>query len=276
MPRHDGRVPAAWISFLSDYGLDDGFVAACHGVVARIAADARVIDITHLVPPQDVRRGAAVLAEAVPHLPAGVHLAVVDPGVGTQRRPVAVQSGGRVFVGPDNGLLGWALTAVGGADRAVELTEPAYGLRGAAVTFDGRDVFAPAAAHLAHGVPLAGLGPSVDPATLIALPAPAARARQGRLDTEVLTVDRFGNVVLAGRADDLAALGSDVGVTVAVELGHDRSPAQLGRTFADAPAGELVAYADSGGHPALAVNGGDAASRLGLRPGDRVALVAPP
>jgi S-adenosylmethionine hydrolase len=263
---------AAWISFLSDYGLDDGFVAACHGVIARIAPQARTIDVTHLVPPQDVARGAAVLAETVPYLPAGVHLAIVDPGVGTGRRPVAVRAGGRVFVGPDNGVLGAAIGVAGGADDAVELVEPAYGLRGAAVTFDGRDVFAPAAAHVSRGVDLAELGPALDPATLATLPAPAVRARAGRVQTAMLTADRFGNVALAGACADLETFGASLGEAVDVDASRGRHPARRGRTFADAVGDELVLYLDAGGHPALAINRGDAAARLGLRPGDAVVL----
>jgi S-adenosylmethionine hydrolase len=262
-----------WISFLSDYGLDDGFVAACHGVLARIAPEARVIDITHLVPAQDVRRAAVVLADTVGHLPPGVHLAVVDPGVGTPRRPVAVQAGERIFVGPDNGLLGWALAAAGGGERVVELAEPAYGLRGSAVTFDGRDVFAPAAAHLARGVPLSELGPPVDPAQLVGLPPPTVRAGRRRFDAEVLTVDRFGNVALAGDAGALSTLEAGLDAPVALELPAGRQPARRGRTFADVSEGELVVYVDSAGHPSIALNAGDAAARLGLKAGDRIAVV---
>ena len=130
-----------YLSFLTDYGLQDGFVAACHGVAARIAPDARIIDVTHLVPPGDVRRGAAVLAQTVPYLPPAVHVAVVDPGVGTARRGVAVAAGESVFIGPDNGVLSWAVTACGGAAAAVSLTNRALWLAGAAATFHGRDIF---------------------------------------------------------------------------------------------------------------------------------------
>ena len=140
-----------YLSFLTDYGLDDGFVAACHGVAARIAPHAGIIDVTHLVPPGDVRRGAAVLAQTVPYLPPAVHVAVVDPGVGTARRGVAVAAGDSVFVGPDNGLLSWAVTASGGAARAFSLTNRALWLASVAATFHGRDIFMPVAAHLADG-----------------------------------------------------------------------------------------------------------------------------
>ena len=140
-----------YLSFLTDYGLEDGFVAACHGVAARIAPHASIIDVTHLVPPGDIRRGAAVLAQTVPYLPPAVHVAVVDPGVGTARRGVAVAAGDSVFVGPDNGLLSWAVTASGGAARAFSLTNRELWLARVAATFHGRDIFMPVAAHLAGG-----------------------------------------------------------------------------------------------------------------------------
>jgi S-adenosyl-L-methionine hydrolase (adenosine-forming) len=130
-----------YLSFLTDYGLEDGFVAACHGVCAQIAPHAEIIDVTHLVPPGDVRRGAAVLAQTVPYLPPAVHVAVVDPGVGTERRGVAIVTDGALFVGPDNGLLSWAVTAAGGAERAFSLTNRALWLDRVTHTFHGRDIW---------------------------------------------------------------------------------------------------------------------------------------
>jgi S-adenosylmethionine hydrolase len=153
--RHHVRSPFVGsfdcLSFLTDYGLDDGFVAACHGVAATIAPSVRIIDITHLVPPGDVRRGAAVLAQTLPYLPRGVHVAVVDPGVGTGRRGVAVQVGESILVGPDNGLLSWAVTRAGGASSAYQLTNGELWLHPLSPTFHGRDIFIPVAAHLAAG-----------------------------------------------------------------------------------------------------------------------------
>ena len=147
-----------YLSFLTDYGLEDGFVAACHGVGARIAPHADIIDVTHLVPPGDIRRGATVLAQTVPYLPPAVHVAVVDPGVGTARRGIAVAAGDSVFIGPDNGLLSWALAAVGGADRAFSLTNRELWLSRVTPTFHGRDIFMPVAAHLAADAELAAAG----------------------------------------------------------------------------------------------------------------------
>ncbi|MEH0827619.1 MULTISPECIES: SAM hydrolase/SAM-dependent halogenase family protein [unclassified Micromonospora] len=256
--------PTAWISLTTDYGLADGFVAACHGVIARIAPAVRVVDVTHLVPAGDVRRGSAVLAQTVPSLPYGVHVAVVDPGVGTTRRGVALVTPGGLLVGPDNGLLPPAATALGGVTAAVELTNPEWLAPQVSRTFHGRDVFAPVAARLALGAPPADAGPPVDPATLVRLPEPVLRRDGDGFTAEVLTVDHFGNVQLAAGADLLPALPGAVRVA--------GRPAVRGRTFGDAPTGALVLFADSAGLPAVAVNGGRAADLLGVAPGDLVTV----
>src|SRR6266545_825126 len=156
-----------WISLTTDYGTFDGFVAACHGAIARIAPDVRVIDVTHHVPPADVPRGAAVLAQTAPHLPLSVHCAVVDPGVGTARRGIAIETPNGALVGPDNGLLVWAAEALGGIDEVVELANKDWFLGDVSRTFHGRDIFAPAAARIASGASLGDAGPSVDPDTLV-------------------------------------------------------------------------------------------------------------
>ncbi|HET9142330.1 SAM-dependent chlorinase/fluorinase [Actinophytocola sp.] len=255
---------ADWISFTTDYGLDDGFVAACAGVIAGIAPTVRIIHVTHLVPPQDVRRAATVLAQTVPYLPPAVHLAVVDPGVGTERRAVVIETGRGLLVGPDNGLLVPAAEALGGVRTAHQLTEPRYRLPTLSATFHGRDLFAPAAAHLATGVPPDALGPAIDPAGLIRLPTPTTVVAEGKLTTEVLSVDRFGNLQLAATAEVMP--------TGRVLIGDQEAVA--GRTFADVPAGALVVYPDSAGQLAVAVNGGSAAALLGWSPGDVVVLRA--
>ncbi|MFJ6197151.1 S-adenosyl-l-methionine hydroxide adenosyltransferase family protein [Micromonospora sp. NPDC092111] len=256
--------PTAWISLTTDYGLTDGFVAACHGVIARIAPAVRVVDVTHLVPPADVRRGAAVLAQTVPHLPYGVHVAVVDPGVGTSRRPVALVTPGGLLVGPDNGLLLPAARALGGVTSAVELTAPGWLASEVSGTFHGRDVFAPVAARLALGAPPADAGPAVDPATLVELPAPVLRREADGFTAEVLTVDHFGNVQLAADAELLASLPGEVEVA--------GRPAVRGRTFGDVPAGSLVLLVDSAGLAAVACNGGRAADLLGVAAGAAVTV----
>ncbi|MGC5050732.1 SAM hydrolase/SAM-dependent halogenase family protein [Micromonospora sp. DT48] len=265
--------PAGVVSLTTDYGLADGFVAACHGVIARLAPQLRIIDVTHLVPPGDIRRGATVLAQTVPHLPPGVHVAVVDPGVGTNRRAIALATCAGMLVGPDNGLLLDAAEALGGVTGAVELTNPRWLAPRVSATFHGRDVFAPVAARLALGAPLAEAGPAVDPDSLVRLPAPLVRRLPDGFVAEVLTVDHFGNVQLAAPADLLEPLPARVRVRpetggsgpTGVD-GRERE-AVHGRTFGDAPVGALVAHADSADRVALSVNGGHAAALLAVVPG---------
>jgi S-adenosyl-L-methionine hydrolase (adenosine-forming) len=265
-----------YLTFLTDYGLDDGFVAACHGVGARIAPHADIIDVTHLVPLGDVRRGAAVLAQTVPYLPPAVHVAVVDPGVGTSRRGIAVAAGESVFVGPDNGLLSWAITVAGGASQAVSLTNRDLWLDRVAATFHGRDIFMPVAAHLAAGTDLAAAGQEFDVADLVSLPPPARRVRDSIAEGEVLTVDTFGNVQLTITAMDAADIGIKPGGTVSVTAGRHHLRLPFREMFGAVPPGDLVAYADGAGMVSIAVNGGDAAQRLGLPPGARVSISASP
>ena len=191
------------ITFLTDFGLEDDFVGTCHGVIARIAPDARVIDITHGIRPGRVLQGALMLANTLVYMPVGVHLAVVDPGVGGSRRPLALRDGsGRLYVGPDNGLLLPAADRYGGVAEAHELANPAYALDHVSRTFHGRDLFSPAAAHLALGVPLGELGPPIDPDALVRLDVPQPQVGSGRLRATVLAVDRFGNAALNLTRDD--------------------------------------------------------------------------
>jgi S-adenosylmethionine hydrolase len=261
-----------WISLCTDYGYADGFVASCHGVIARIAPHARVLDVTHAVAPGDVRRGSAVLADTLPWLPPAVHVAVVDPGVGTARRGVALVSGDAVLVGPDNGLLLAAAQALCGVRAVYELVEPGYRLPRVSATFHGRDVFAPAAAHLARGVPPEALGPAADPASLVTLPAPLCQVDSDRIRIEVLTVDHFGNVALAAGAAELSALGMQVGASVTLRWPAGELLVRFGKTFADVAEGELVLLIDSAGHLAVALRAGSAARRTGLQPEDVIEL----
>jgi S-adenosyl-L-methionine hydrolase (adenosine-forming) len=265
-----------FITFTSDYGLEDHFVGVCHGVMARVAPGVRVIDVSHGVAAQDVRAGAVMLAQAVPYLPRAVHLAVVDPGVGTSRGMVAVEAGGQVLVGPDNGLLMWAAEALGGVERVVDLQEPAYRLEPVSRTFHGRDVFAPAAAHLAAGVDPGELGPEVDPGRLVRLDRAGARVDGGRVAGSVMAVDHFGNLALDLRRDDLERAGLAMGDPVEVRTGGRAHRLVFAETFASVPAGELVLHEDAFGSLAVAVNLGRAADRLGAGPGDRVELARPP
>ncbi len=265
-----------YLSFLTDYGLEDGFVAACHGVAARIAPHAAVIDVTHLVPPGDVRRGAAVLAQTVPYLPPAVHVAVVDPGVGTARRGVAVAAGDSVFIGPDNGLLSWAVTAAGGPARVFSLTSTQLWLDQVTATFHGRDIFMPVAAHLAAGTELAAAGDEIDVGDLVTLPVQERLIHDSTAAGEVLTVDRFGNVQLTITAADAAQIGLTSGGTVFVHCGRHRLTLPYRDMFGAVAPGELVVYPDSAGLVSIAVNGGDAAQWLGLPPGARVSITAVP
>jgi S-adenosyl-L-methionine hydrolase (adenosine-forming) len=269
-----------WVSFTTDFGEADGFAAACRGVIARIAPTVRIIDVTHLVPPRDVRRGAGVLAQTAPWLPPAVHLAVVDPGVGSGRRGVCLAAGPSLLVGPDNGLLMAAADALGGLAAAYALEDPAYWLPSVSATFHGRDIFAPAAAHLCSGVSPDSLGSPVPVESLVRLPGPHIAVGLGRIETEVLSVDAFGNVQLAARSGDLHDSGLADGAAVAIHLGigqlgpgSEVRPALLARTFSDVGPGELIVYVDSADYVAIAVNGGSAAATLGVGEGD-VVLIA--
>jgi S-adenosylmethionine hydrolase len=254
-----------WISLTTDYGTFDGFVAACHGSIARIAPDVRVIDVTHHVPPADVARGAAVLAQTAPHLPTSVHVAVVDPGVGTARRGIAIGTPNGVLVGPDNGLLIWAAEALGGIESVHELTNKDWFLGDVSRTFHGRDLFTPAAARIALGASLADAGVEVNMDSLVRLPDPVITVGDGWLESEVATVDRFGNVQLAAGGSLLAGLASDLIVN-----GNVR--ARRGTTFADVDPGDLLVFEDSAGHAAIAVNNGRAVVVLSVRPGDIIRI----
>jgi hypothetical protein len=265
-----------YLTFLTDYGLDDGFVAACHGVAARLAPHTSIIDVTHLVSPGDVQRGAAVLAQTLPYLPPAVHVAVVDPGVGTSRRAIAVAAGESVFVGPDNGLLSWAVTAAGGATRAVSLTNRDLWLAKVTATFHGRDIFMPVAAHLARGTDLTAAGTEIDIADLVSLPAPASRVHDGTAEGEVLTVDRFGNIQLTITASDAADIGLKPGDAVLLVIGRHQHLLPYREMFGAVPRGELVVHNDGAGMVSIAVNGGDAAQRLGLPAGARVSISPSP
>lgn len=254
MPAYD------WITLTTDYGLSDVFVAQVHGTVGRLAPWVRVIDVTHEVHPGDVSGGAVALAQAVAHMPPAVHVAVVDPGVGTARRAVAVRARAGVLVGPDNGLLPAAAEALGGPLEAVWLTNTTWHAPAVSPTFHGRDVFAPVAARLAAGAPLAGAGEAIDPASLVRLPDPLVAAGDGYLEAEVLAVDHFGNLQLAASGSYLDALGGNLLVGGMRAVRRD--------TFADAPPGGLVVFVDSADRVAVAVNGGRAMVALSVTPGD--------
>lgn len=258
------------VTFTSDFGLDDWFVGVVHGVLHGIAPHSPVVDLVHTITPGNVAHGAFVLEAAAPDFaPGTVHLAVVDPGVGTDRRALAVRAHGQWFVGPDNGLLEWALAAPGSEVHA--LTEARWFRRPVSRTFHGRDVFAPVAAHIACGVPLTDLRPRLADAVRLPLPAPTAVA--GGLTGHIVFIDRFGNALTDLTA---AAIRSAFGErldesTLEVRI-HDRSVRGLSRSYGDAPVGTLVAILGSSGRLEIAQVGGDAAVRLGLGAGDAVSL----
>jgi hypothetical protein len=262
-------VSYGWLSFLTDYGLEDGFVAACHGVIARIAPTARVIDIGHAVLAGDIRRGAAVLAQTVLALPPAVHVAVVDPGVGTERRPLAIAAGTSLLVGPDNGLLIAAAEALGGISSVYVLANPQLWLHPVSPTFHGRDVFCPVAARLATGTALADVGPAIAPSSLARLAPPAVVVSGGVLEADVVAVDHFGNVQLAATS---VPPEWQPGQLLTVESGRGPQPASLGGTFGDVEAGDLLVFVDSAGHVAAAVNGGRADALLDVAAGPRLRI----
>ena len=260
------------ISFLSDYGLVDEFVGVVHSVLRSIAPHAAVVYITHGIPRHDVLCGSITLERAVDGFPPGtVHLAVVDPGVGTDRRAIAVEVGdGQSFlVGPDNGLLAPAVSMVGGADRAVSLTNDEYQLAAPGPTFAGRDVFAPAAAHLASGVDLYELGDPVDPMSLLPGVLPVPSETDDGLAAEVLWVDTYGNVQLNVGPDDIEGWGERVGL----RWGDNRRTARRVDAYELLNGGDVGLVVDSYGLEAVVVPRGSAAATLGLAAGDEVHLV---
>jgi S-adenosyl-L-methionine hydrolase (adenosine-forming) len=252
-------------------------VGTCHGVIKRIAPEAEVIDITHGIAPTNVLQGALVLASTLPYMPEGVHLAVVDPGVGSDRKPLALRGAdGRLFVGPDNGLLLEAAGRLGGVDEAVELVEPAFRLEPVARTFHGRDVFAPAAAHLAAGVELTALGPRLTPESLVRLQVPAPEIGTRRLRATVLSVDRFGNVQLNLLRTHVDRVGIEDGAQIELAVGFERYFAVAARTFAEVRPGDIVLYEDAYGNISLAVNKGNAAEMFGVEVGGELELAGVP
>jgi S-adenosylmethionine hydrolase len=248
--------------FLSDFGLQDDFVGTCHGVIKRIAPQAQLIDVTHGIPAQAVLQGALVLANTLPYMPVGVHLAVVDPGVGGHRRALALRDAdGRFFVGPDNGLLLPAAERAGIA-AAHELANPEYALESISRTFHGRDLFAPAAAHLVKGVAIGELGPPIDPEALVRLELPELSFAEGIVHATTLYVDSFGNVALNLTRDDLERVGVVPGTRVELDLAGERYYAVAARTFADARPGDVILYEDSYRNMSIAISNGNAASML--------------
>jgi S-adenosylmethionine hydrolase len=262
------------ISFLTDFGLSDEFVGVVHGVIARIEPELRVIDVTHGVPRGNVRAGALSLVRAVQYLPEGVALVVVDPGVGTARRPIAAETPWGHFVGPDNGVLAPAVAMVGGASAIVALEDERFRIPSmGGATFDGRDVFAPAAAVLAAGqATLSDLGPPMDNDSLTPLLLPLVEPEGDGIRGEVWWLDQFGNCQTNVAAEDLAGLGLAPGSEVIVQVGATEHELPWLATYGDVEPGQSLLHIDSYGLLAIAVREGSAAERLNLTEGHQVVL----
>jgi S-adenosylmethionine hydrolase len=265
---------APLITLTSDFGLADASVAICKGVILGIVPDARLLDVSHGVTHYATAEGAALLWAALPHMPVGVHMAVVDPGVGTDRRPLALRTGrGDFLVGPDNGLLLPAADRLGGVAATHLLANPAYRLPDVSRTFHARDVFAPAAGHLAAGIPIEAFGPALALGSLVRLDLPEPRSAGGALEASVTLIDAFGSAQLFAQIGDLeAAIGPVVsGDALAIDAADGRVLGDGGsielhwrRTYGEAAAGEPLLCVDSYGRLSVAVNLGDAATRFGL------------
>jgi S-adenosylmethionine hydrolase len=263
------------ITFLSDYGLEDDFVGVCHGVMAMLCPRARVIHVTHGIARHDIRAGALILEAALPYLPVGVHLAVVDPGVGAERRAVALAlADGRLLVGPDNGLL-WLAAERAGVREAVDIAHSQFRLERVSSTFHGRDVFAPVAARLADGVALADAGEPFDPDRLVRLELPRPTVRRGEVVAHAVHIDRFGNVQLNVTHEHLPQLQLEHGqsVTLHAQAGKPQV-ARYVHTFADVAKDQLILYEDSYERLAVAANRGNAAAQLGLSVDDELRITA--
>lgn len=264
------------ISFLSDFGLQDEFVGVVHGVIARLSPDVQVIDITHGISPGDVRGGALALTRAIQYLPQGVVLAVVDPGVGTARKALALDTEAGFFVGPDNGLLSPAVALVGGASAIHSIENPDVIIPAPGVTFQGRDVFGPAAALLASGeATLADLGPALNHGSVMPLMLPLPKVEPPLVDGEVLWIDWYGNVETNVGPDDLAIAGARPDEELEVRVGSSWHDAMFVRTFGDVAPGQLAVHIDSAGLIAIAVRGGRADEELSVSVGMPVAFRVP-
>jgi len=266
-----------WVTFLSDYGHDDVFVGVCKGVIAGIAPHVRILDVTHLVAPQDVEQGATALATAMPFMPVGVHLALVDPMQDKAARGIAVATtDGSVLVGPDNGLLSFAWDARGGIERAVEITNERLFRDTVHRTFRGRDVFAPVVAHLANGGALDDLGSALKTPSLKRLAVREAVVDDDHVHAEIRTVDHFGNVSLNIARSDLEAAGIALGDTVELRCNGRTMSVPFTLTYGEVAAGRLALCEDSFRSVQLAVNAGHASRHLRVSRGDPVVIARVP
>ncbi len=261
------------VSFLSDYGYADEFVGVCKAVLVGVAPDLKILDITHDIPAHNIRAGALTLVRSVQYLPDGIVLAVVDPGVGTDRRALAVETESMIFIGPDNGLLAPAVAMLGGASRVVSLTNDEYQIDSPGPTFAGRDVFAPAAGFLARGVAFEDLGEAIDVNSLTPALVPLPNIEDGTIVGEVWWVDRYGNAQLNIDPDELRSLGIAPEATVEVRFGTSARQARWVSTYADAKPSELALVVDSYGLVSLALDRASAAESCGIGAGSAVTII---
>lgn len=262
-----------FVTFLSDYGLEDEFVGVCRGVIKRYAPDVEILDVAHGIPPQDIAAGATVLAQAVPYMPPAVHLAVVDPGVGTARRAVVIgTAAGPPLIGPDNGLLCLAADALGGATQAFAITNRDLWLPSPSRTFHGRDIFAPVAARLSLGMPPEEVGPPVAVRDLVRLVVPPAQIDDDHIHARIVQTDHFGNLQLNVHRQEIEGIGVLLGDRIEIRVGGRSYDAVYGQAFSEAPVGKLVVLEDSYRWMTLAVNQANAEQALEARRGDPVIL----
>jgi S-adenosylmethionine hydrolase len=274
-PTYPGPMSTMPISLMTDFGLDDEFVGVLHGVLATIAPDSRVIDVSHAVARGNVRAGALTLLRAIQYLPQGVVVAVIDPGVGTERRAIAAETPWGYFVGPDNGLLSPAVALIGGATKVVAIESPDVVLPSQGATFDGRDRFAPAGGVLASGeANLEDLGPVLDPDSLMPLLLPLAEIEASSVTGQVWWVDHFGNAQTNVAPEDVAGLGLEPGSTVTVRVGATTHEVPWVRAYGEVAEGEPLIHVDSAGLLALAVRAGRAEEHLAIGEGVAVVLSA--
>lgn len=266
-----------FITFTSDYGLEDEFVGVCHGVMKRFAPEVEILDISHGIPPQDVLAGATVLAQAVAYMPPAVHLAVVDPGVGTKRRAVIIGTkAGPPLVGPDNGVLWLAAEQLGGPVQAHVIERDDHYLKPTSRTFHGRDIFAPCVARLALGTPPDEFGPRIGVADLVRLDVPASRVDDDHVHGQIVQMDHFGNMQLNIHRQELEGVGLFLGDAVEMRVGGKSYRVPYRQAFADVPAGKMAIIEDSYRRITVVVNQGSAAKQLEARRGDPIILARLP
>jgi S-adenosylmethionine hydrolase len=267
----------SFVSLTSDFGLSEEWVGVVKGVILSINPAARIIDITHDIPPFDISKGAFILAAALPHMPVGVHLAVVDPGVGTPRLAIATKAArGDILVGPDNGLLLPAAERLGGIEEAYTLDNQDFFTSPVHPTFHARDIFAPVAAHLSLGIPAREIGSFIPPDALVPPPWDIAREGEAALYATVIDIDRFGSLRLNALPEQLEKIGYTLGDTVLLGIGEEELEAPLASTFGEAEAGKPLLFEDSSGFMALALNGASLAERLCAQPAQILIIYARP